>query len=103
MKINHVPIVPSDLDVYIVSYSNLSITPKQRLISLPNDKILDWSKLKEFADINFEIDENSRKFFKRLENTVGRGEFARYEQFLLFPLRFQKTCIADTRACLVKG
>ena len=29
---------------------------------------------------------------KRLENTVGKGETARYEQFLLFPQCFQKAC-----------
>ena len=32
---------------------------------------------------------------ERLENTVGKGEIARYEQFLLFPQCFQKTCTAD--------
>ena len=30
-----------------------------------------------------------------VENTVGKGEIARYEQFLLFPQCFQKTCTAD--------
>ena len=52
---------------------------------------LDSSKPKEFADNNFKSDENSRKFFERVENTVGKGEIARYEQFLLFPQCFQKT------------
>ena len=33
---------------------------------------------------------------KRVENTVGKGEIARYEQFLLFPRCFQKACNADT-------
>ena len=28
----------------------------------------------------------------RVENTVGKGEIARYEQFLLFPQCFQKAC-----------
>ena len=37
-----------------------------------------------------------KKFFKRVENTVGKGEIARYEQFLLFPQRFQKTSTTDT-------
>ena len=50
----------------------------------PNDKILDSSKLKEFAD-NFKFDENGRMFSKQVENTVEKGEIARYEQFLLFP------------------
>ena len=64
--------------------------------SLPNDKILGMSKLKDFADNNFKFDENGRKFFKQVENTVGKVEIARHEQFLLFPQCFQKTCTADT-------
>ena len=52
---------------------------------LPDDKILDWSKLKQSADNNFEFDVISRKFSKLVENTVGKGEIARNEQFLLFP------------------
>ena len=47
------------------------------------------SKLKKFADDNSKFDENGRKLSKRVENTVGKGEIARYEQFLLFPLCFQ--------------
>ena len=59
---------------------------------LPDDKILDWPKLKESADDNFELDVNSKKFSKLVENTVGKGEIAHYEQFLLFPQCFQKAC-----------
>ena len=55
-------------------------------------QILDSSKLKEFADDNFKFDENWTKLSKRLENTVGKGEITRYEQFLLFPQCFQKAC-----------
>ena len=50
---------------------------------------------KEFADNNFKFDENGRKLSKRIENTVGNEEIACYEQFLLFPQCFQKTCSAD--------
>ena len=57
---------------------------------LPDDKILDWSKLKQSADDNFKFDENSRKFSKWVENMVGKGEIARYEQFLHFPTVFSK-------------
>ena len=53
---------------------------------------LDSSKLKDFADDNFKFDENGRKLSKPVENTAGKGEIARYEQFLLFPHCFQKTC-----------
>ena len=55
---------------------------------LSDNKILDWSKLKQIEDDIFKFDENSRKFSKRVENTVGKGEIARYEQFLLFPQCF---------------
>ena len=34
----------------------------------------------------------AKKFSKPVENTVGKGEIARYEQFLLFPQFFQKAC-----------
>ena len=33
---------------------------------------------------------------KRVENPVGERETAHYEQFLLFPQYFHKTCTADT-------
>ena len=49
--------------------------------------------MKQSADNNFKFHENSRKFSKRVENTVGKGEIASYEQFLLFPQHFQKACL----------
>ena len=48
--------------------------------------------MKEFADDIFKLDKNGRKLSKWVENTVGKGEIARYEQFLLFPQCFQKAC-----------
>ena len=42
------------------------------------------------------LKKNDRKFSKRVENTVRKGEIARYKQFLLFPQCFQKTCTVDT-------
>ena len=59
---------------------------------IPRRQILDSTKLKDFADDNFRFDENDRKLSKWVENTVGKGESARYEQFLLFPQYFQKAC-----------
>ena len=53
-------------------------------------QILDCFKLKEFADDNFKFDENSRKLSNWVENTVGKGEITRYEQFLLFSTVFSK-------------
>ena len=64
-------------------------------LTLSQTTILDSSKLKEFKDNNFNFYENGREFQKRVENTVGKGEIALNEQFLLFPLCFQKTSTAD--------
>ena len=62
----------------------------------PKQQVLDSSKLKAFADDNLKLNENCKKFSKRVKNTVGNGEIARYDQFLLFPQFFQKTYPADT-------
>ena len=43
-----------------------------------------------------ENDEKGRKISRWVKNTVGNVEIAHYEQFLLFPQCFQKTCSADT-------
>ena len=45
---------------------------------------------------NFNFDENGRQFSIQVENTVGKGEIARYRKFLLFPQCFQKTSTQDT-------
>ena len=52
---------------------------------LPDEKFR-FFQMKEFADNNFKFDENDRKLSKRVENIVGKGEIARYGQFLLFPV-----------------
>ena len=62
----------------------------------PNGKFFTLFQTERVCRRQFQIDENSRKLSKRAENTVGKGEIARYEQFLLFPLCFQKTCTAET-------
>ena len=61
---------------------------------LPDDK--DSSKLKEFADDNFK---NGTEISKWVKNTVGKGEIAHYEQFLLFPQCFQKACFPGVSLC----
>ena len=55
-------------------------------------QISDSSKLREFADDNFKFDENGSKLSKQVENTLGKGEIAHNEHFLLFPQCFQKAC-----------
>ena len=59
--------------------------------SIPNDKFLDWSKLKAFADDKISMTEKKKKFaMETEENLVGKGENAGYQHFLLFPQCFQK-------------
>ena len=45
-----------------------------------------------FVDDNFKFDKNGRKSSKRVENTVGKREIARYKKFPLFPTVFSKAC-----------
>ena len=62
--------------------------------SIPNDKILDQSKLKAFADDKINMTENLKFVLGRLENIVEKGENAGYQHFLLFPQCLQK--VSDT-------
>ena len=73
-----------------VFLNSSTLTPSQ------TTNFLAPSKLKEVADDNYKFDENCREFSKMVENTVGKGEIARHEQFLLFPQCLQKTCTKDT-------
>ena len=93
-------IVQSDLALHSKQFLALvpvnSLSHNHDFYPFSKRQIFYSSKLKELADDNFKVDENGRMFYKRVENTVGKGEMARYEQFLLFPQCFQKTCTADT-------
>ena len=59
---------------------------------LPKDKILDWSKLKAFADDKINVNEIQKFRLGRVENTitVEKGEIAGFQHFLLFPKCFRK-------------
>ena len=52
--------------------------------------------MKQSTDDSFKFDGNGRKFSKPVENTAGKGENTRYEQFLRFPKCF-KTLVLQTR------
>ena len=56
----------------------------QDISTLSQATNLDFSKLKVPADDNFKFDKNSKNLSKWVQNTVGKGEIACYEQFLLF-------------------
>ena len=93
---DHRNIVIMFMEVYISStfFMDLpALFPKQQV-------------LKVFTDEKFKIDENGRKFSKLTGNTVGKGEIACYEQFLLFSTVFSKDLYCrhlKTRTCLGKG
>ena len=81
----------------IVPFTQYTCIPALLTQPFPIQQILDPSKLNEFFQTTiFKFDENGSKSSKRVENTVGKGEIAHHEQFLLFPQCFQKTCTADT-------
>ena len=69
--------------------------------SLPNDKFLDWSKLKAFADDKIYMTQKLKFDLGRVENLVGKGENAGNQHFLLFPQCFQKVSF-KSRDCVVK-
>ena len=52
--------------------------------SLANDKILDSSKLKAFANDKINVTEKLNFVFARIQNIVGKQENAGYQHFLLF-------------------
>ena len=57
------------------------LSPVNMLISynfegLPDDKILDWSKLKAFADDKLNVTKMIISLFDRVENIIGKGEIA---------------------------
>ena len=64
--------------------------------SLPNNKILDLSKLKAFADDKINLIQKLKSKPGRVENTVGKGENAGNQQFLLFPQRFQNVSYTES-------
>ena len=49
------------------------------------------TKLKAFADEKLSVAKMTISLFKRVENTVGKGENAGYQHFLLFPQGFPKS------------
>ena len=63
--------------------------------SLPNDKILVWSKKKAFADNKIKVTKGLKFVLRREENIVGKGEYAGYQHFLLFPQCFYKDSFTE--------
>ena len=78
---------------------SISINPL-KLSTLYNKKF-DRLKQKSFADDKINVTEKWKFVLGRVENTVGKGENAGYQHFLLFPQCFQK--IDKSRDFVLKG
>ena len=59
--------------------------------SIPNDKILDLSKLNVFAGDNLHVNRKLKFALESVENIVGRGENFDYQYFLFFSQYFQNS------------
>ena len=57
-------------------------------IPLPNDKILEKSKLKAVADSNLKVIQMAKFVLKKIENIVEKEENTGYQHFLVFPQCF---------------
>ena len=67
---------------------------------LPHTSILGSSNSAANEDMMSKIWTNGDKLSDRVENIVGKGEIARYEQFLLFLQCFQKLSVDDASKCV---
>ena len=61
----------------------------------PNDKFWTLPISKSLQMTILSLMKIVESFSKWVENTMGKGEIARYEQCLLFPQCFQMICTAD--------
>ena len=78
----------------------LHTTNLMLLNPLPDDNILDWSKLKQIADDILKCIQNEKKNVSyRVENIVRKGEIACYKQFLLFSRCFPQLYLISASKC----
>ena len=74
--------------------------------SLPNDKFLDWSKLKIFPDDKSNLAEKQKFVLERVENIVGKRRKCWLPAFSPFPTIFSKDFLprsVKSPHCVVKG
>ena len=74
--------------------------------SLPNGNVLDWTKVKVFADDKLNDATIINSVFDRIENIVGKGENAGLPAFSPFPTMFSKVFflrVIKSRDCVLKS
>ena len=84
------------LNKSLKSYSSFVCILASTDHSLPNDKILDWSLWKAFADVKIDMTEKLKFVLGKIENIEGKGDNAGYQHFLLFPQFFQKASFSGS-------
>ena len=72
------------------------LTAMIKINTLPDDKILDKSNLKDSADDKINATFVKSFVLERVENIVGKGGNASYTHFLLFPQCFQKASLSGS-------
>ena len=76
------------------------------LNTLRNDKILDWSKMKKFANDKINVNEVWKTGLGRVENIVEKGEKCWLSAFSPFPTLFSKALhfrVVKSWDCVVKS
>ena len=79
---------------------------QNKLNLLPNDEMLDSSKLKAFPDNKIDFAKVVIFVFDRVENIVAKGENAGNQHFFPFPTMFSKGFfpkVVKSRDCVVKS
>ena len=79
---------------------------KHVLSSLPNDKYLDWSKLKAFADDKSNVAEKLKFVLGKVEKHCGKRRKCWLPAFSPFPTMFSKEFyfrVVKSRDCIVKS
>ena len=64
--------------------------------SSPSSKILEQSKLKDFAEVKINVKYVTNFVLGRVENIVGKVENAGYHYVLLFPQCFQNASLSGS-------
>ena len=77
------------------------LTKNKMLNSLPNYKILVWSKWSAFADNKINVNEKLKIVLGRVKNIVGKRENAGNQHFLLFPQCFQKASYKELNKVVI--
>ena len=84
----------------------LLVNSRTHVYSLPNEKILDWSKLKAFADDKSKVANIMIFVFDSVENIVGKRKKCWLPAFSSFPTMFSKAFflrVVKSRDCAVRS